>query len=45
MMNNMSELVVRQLEKNLALKAKAAENAELAVAYGGLQRALDAFDT
>ncbi|GAX81182.1 hypothetical protein CEUSTIGMA_g8615.t1 [Chlamydomonas eustigma] len=43
-MNNLSELVVRQLEKNLALKAKAKDNEELTATFGHLQRALDAFD-
>ncbi len=43
-MNNLSELVVRQLEKGIALKAKSKENTELAATYGHLQRALDAFD-
>eukprot|EP00955_Chlamydomonas_euryale_P062565 358413-Chlamydomonas_euryale.AAC.16 len=44
LMNNLSELVVRQLEKNIALKARVQENEELSVAYGGLRRTLDAFD-
>ncbi|KAG1673547.1 hypothetical protein FOA52_003847 [Chlamydomonas sp. UWO 241] len=44
MMNNLSELVVRQLEKNMVIRAKAAETAALSTTYGQLQRALDAFE-
>lgn len=43
-MNNLSELVVRQLEKMIALKLKAKENKDIVAAYSHVQRSLDAFD-
>mmetsp|Transcript_35206 Transcript_35206/g.78353 ORF Transcript_35206/g.78353 Transcript_35206/m.78353 type:complete len:865 (-) Transcript_35206:387-2981(-) len=43
-MNNLSELVVRQLEKNIVLKAKTMDNQQLQAAYGCLQRTMDAFE-
>lgn len=43
-MNNFSELVVRQLEKDIALKAKSQDNADLAATYGHMQRTIDAFE-
>ncbi|KAG2432561.1 hypothetical protein HXX76_008906 [Chlamydomonas incerta] len=43
-MNNLSELVVRHLEKDLALKLKSRDNDALKATYGQLQRTLDCFD-
>ena len=43
-MNNLSELVVRQLEKIISLKLKAKENKDIAATYSHVQRSLDAFD-
>lgn len=42
--NNLSELVVRQLEKKIALKLKSKEHEDIAAAYRHVQRSLDAFD-
>eukprot|EP00798_Chlamydomonas_sp_ICE-L_P002176 gene2176-12166_t len=43
-MNNFSELVVRQLEKDIALNKTSQENTELAATYGQLERTMDAFE-
>ncbi|GIL56613.1 hypothetical protein Vafri_11948 [Volvox africanus] len=43
-MNNLSELVVRHLEKDIALKLKQRDNDLLKATYGQLQRTLDCFD-
>ncbi|GLC36181.1 hypothetical protein PLESTF_001471200 [Pleodorina starrii] len=43
-MNNLSELVVRHLEKDIALKLKQRDNDVLKATYGQLQRTLDCFD-
>mmetsp|Transcript_19044 Transcript_19044/g.32598 ORF Transcript_19044/g.32598 Transcript_19044/m.32598 type:complete len:905 (+) Transcript_19044:39-2753(+) len=44
LMNNFSELVVRQLEKDITIKLKEKTNKELATTYSHLQRTLDCFD-
>ncbi|KAL6751941.1 mixed lineage protein kinase [Haematococcus lacustris] len=44
MMNNMSELVVRQLEKDIALKLREKGNQQLARTYAHLQRTMDCFE-
>ncbi|KAG2487849.1 hypothetical protein HYH03_013566 [Edaphochlamys debaryana] len=43
-MNNLSELVVRHLEKDIALKLKQRDNDVLKATYGQLQRTLDCFE-
>mmetsp|Transcript_31353 Transcript_31353/g.79990 ORF Transcript_31353/g.79990 Transcript_31353/m.79990 type:complete len:891 (-) Transcript_31353:88-2760(-) len=44
MVNNLSELVVRQLEKDIALKQAQKNNQELEHTYKNLQRTVDCFD-
>ncbi|GFR42473.1 hypothetical protein Agub_g3381 [Astrephomene gubernaculifera] len=43
-LNNLAELVVRHLEKDIALQLRAHDNNSLAAAYGNLRRTLDCFD-
>ncbi|GLC34060.1 hypothetical protein PLESTB_000832900 [Pleodorina starrii] len=43
-LNNLAELVVRHLEKDIALQLRAHHNHSLAAAYGNLRRTLDCFD-
>ncbi|KAG2501254.1 hypothetical protein HYH03_001061 [Edaphochlamys debaryana] len=43
-LNNLAELVVRHLEKDIALQLRAHDNNNLMAAYGNLRRTLDCFD-
>ncbi|PNH11410.1 Mitogen-activated protein kinase kinase kinase 13-A [Tetrabaena socialis] len=43
-LNNLAELVVRHLEKDIALQLRAHDNNSLVAAYGNLRRTLDCFD-
>jgi len=43
-LGNLAEMVVRHIEKDIALQLKTADNAQLAEAYSQLKRAVDCFD-